>query len=98
MLVLLAACATDREPAAILWANELDDGRLRIHVNTCKGGPEVTQVVETSERVEVTVVADVQDDGPRPACADGVVVELEDPLGARTLTSGVTNEPVTIRD
>lgn len=92
----LVACAAERGPVIILDA-KVDGGRLELSVNTCQGSPELARLVETPERVEITVVADAQGDGPRPGCADGVHVELDEPLGTRTLLDGVTGEPITIR-
>jgi hypothetical protein len=95
ILPLAVSCAADRVPVAVLYAQE-DGATLRISVDTCQGNPELLDVTQSASAVEVTVVSDDQP-RQRPACADHVNVQLDQPLGTRKLIDGSTGEPVGVR-
>jgi hypothetical protein len=64
---------------------------LELTVESCNGRPEVTELAQGEEVVEVEVVATVTD--PGDGCLDVVEVVLDEPFGQRVLvdlTSGRT--------
>lgn len=97
LLLTAAGCGTERVPVEVLYASANSDDVLRVSVNTCQGSPELTSVTETAAAVEVAVASDKQSSGLRPACADHVNVELDEPLGDRDLIDASTGRPVEIR-
>lgn len=83
-----------RGPALIVgYQTEADGRELRLEINTCRGGPAVEAVQENEDSVEISVVADRQDD-QGPGCADGTRVRLARPLDGRAVIDTYTGERV----
>ena len=61
-------------------------------VASCNGSPR-SMVAESDAEVRVTVTARVGGDNAN-ACADGVKVVLQQPLGSRSLIDGADNRPL----
>lgn len=101
VLVTLGACSdeassrgdADRQAVEVLSGKVQPSGKLTVSVESCQGDPEVS-VVETDQAVRIEVVATVHAVGP--ACADGVAVPLEQPLGDRSLVDAHTGEAVEV--
>ena len=83
--LLLAGCGLIAKSVPILDARVSQDGlRLEVSVASCNADLSFEmQEDETSVALWVTARNDTSDD-----CADGLVVELERPLGGRILIDG----------
>lgn len=101
VLVILGACSdeasnpgdADRHAVEVLSGKVQPSGELTVSVDACQGAPEVS-VTETEQAVRIEVVATVHAAGP--ACADGVPVPLEQPLGERPLVDAHTGGTVEV--
>lgn len=80
-----------QRPEPVLSASpvEGDPTRLRIQFSGCEGDPGVE--IEADE-AEVRITLQAQDTGCEPL--HGMEVQLEGPLGDRTVIDGATGEPV----
>jgi hypothetical protein len=92
LLAATAGCGEDRRQVAIFDVSPDGPTRLVLSVESCNASPRA-HVDEHDDRVVVTVTADDRDD--MDDCADGVVVELDEPLGDRELVDGSTGDAVT---
>ena len=70
---------------------------LSLGVGSCLGGPEVTLLRETDDDVQVKVVAFTRPFHGGRACAEGVAVRLQEPLGDRIVVDGHTGQRVNLR-
>ena len=94
VLALAAGCAgsdvVTRQPVSI---TDVRPGptplSLVLTVASCNGAPRST-VAESDAEVRVTVTARVGGESAN-ACADGVQVEMQRPLGSRSLIDGAVN-------
>lgn len=72
--------------------------RFVLNVASCNGDPEVVLLRETDVDVQVKVVSSrFPFSGGGNDCADGVEVQLQQPLGDRTLVDKHTGQPVSIK-
>lgn len=92
--LVIASCARGREQVQIMDAST-EGAVVHMTVASCNASP-AAEVQGSAERVVITVTADRpgmnQDD-----CADGLSVELGDPLGSRSLFDGSIDEPVLLK-
>lgn len=96
LALLLAACSGSPEqdgrrgPTALFGEYYPTGGSsIGLSVESCGGDPEVRTLEETRNAVRVEVVATTY--VPGDGCADGITVDLDAPVGRRTvidLTSG----------
>lgn len=98
LLTSVGACSdeasspqVERQPVEVLSAKVQPSGELTVAVDACQGDPEV-QVEESDEVVRVVATVVV----PGPACADGVTVPLDRPLGERRLVDSHTGETIEV--
>lgn len=84
-LAMVAACQVGSGSARIREASLVAPAKLSIGVATCNATLE-PKVEELSDevRIEMTYTGDTDDD-----CADGILVELTQPLGDRRLFDSV---------
>lgn len=73
--------------AGIMRASHVVPRALSLGVNACNADPQVAQVQESDDRIEIEVVVDTAylERDHREDCADSVVVSLDEPLGDRGL-------------
>lgn len=84
----------ERVPTAILSYSIAGDDSLGVAVDSCGGQPQVRTIEETDEEVRLEVVANNPTGGIRWMCRDSVVMDLERPLGDRTLVDLTTGQEI----
>lgn len=104
----LAACGDDppvdppigstvRGPTQLVEARLDADGTLTVNPASCNGDPEVTALEEDADEVRLEVTATTPAPGePGDACLDGLTVDLDEPLGGRTLVDLATGDAVPV--
>ncbi len=71
--------------------------RLFLDVSTCDEFPEVSHLVETDVDVQVKVVAEAPPFVYGKDCRDRVAIQLQEPLGDRSVVDMLTGEVVRVR-
>jgi hypothetical protein len=95
MLFSLAGCAT-QEVSPLGDADLWEDGRtLSLSIPSCNAEEITAEVEETDTAVTITVSVTNPDDGSE--CLDSTIIELDEPLGSRTLIDGTTDDEITVR-
>lgn len=86
--------SSERRPAEIIDARLEGESTVILSIEACNAETNRATVTETEREVVVSVTTDdlVLDD----MCADGLVVDLEEPLGDRQLVDGTTGEAVSV--
>lgn len=97
LALAVGACSSgpSRGPVAVTEASIVDGTRLGLALPSCNGDPELTRVEENAREVRVEVVSTVHPDGD--ACADGIEVQLADPLRDRPVIDLTTGDRVEVR-
>ena len=97
LIVALFLLLDKGEPYVELMDAGHDPSRnvLTVTVSYC-GGTYASGVVETETEVSVWIypITPIHRSGPQPACADGVRIQLREPLGNRTVIDGRTGNPI----
>ncbi|WP_062317393.1 hypothetical protein [Demequina maris] len=70
-----------------------DDTVIKISSGTCQGDPEVT-VDETDTTITLSLVTDIVIEGNALACAEGLTIHLDAPVGDRDIIDSFTGEPI----
>lgn len=94
LAALGAACGDGRRPAEINGGTLEGDRTVMLGIAACHGKDNSATVRETDREVTIKVTTDAPRSGD--ACADGVRVELEAPLGDRAVVDGITGARVAI--
>lgn len=95
LVVVLAAqsfVAEDRRKAEIIDARLEGQSTLELVISACNGENNEVDVDERADEVVLTVTTDDPVDGD--ACADGLTVDLAEPLADRRVVDGATGETV----
>lgn len=87
---------TERGPVSLERSEtrRVSETELAVDVPSCNGDPELDIFEEDDEEVRVQVVTTVVVSGPSDACLDAVTLDLQEPLGDRTLTDLVSGQPI----
>jgi hypothetical protein len=86
-MLSMAGCAT-QEVSPLGDADLWEDGRtLSLSIPSCNAEEITAEVDETDTAVTITVSATNPDDGSE--CLDSTIIELDEPLGSRTLIDGI---------
>jgi uncharacterized lipoprotein NlpE involved in copper resistance len=92
--LVLLGCSTRRD-ARIVDAVLEGDRTLVLNIDACNADDNRTETTENGDTVTIAVTTDDPPGGDD--CADGVTVELADPLGDRALIDASTGEQVEVR-
>lgn len=92
--LVLLGCGGRRD-ARIVDAVLEGDRTLVLSIDACNADDNRTETTEEDDAVTIAVNTDDPPGGDD--CADGVTVELADPLGNRALIDESTSEPVEVR-
>jgi hypothetical protein len=87
-----------------VWRSEVSVVGARLHsptklvlvVDSCYGDPKLSQLQETDRDVQVKVVASSTPFRGRQDCADGVEVQLQEPLVGRVVVDKHTGQSVSV--
>jgi hypothetical protein len=71
----------------------IEGDTLLLTVPSCYGNPELTSLTQDDQAVTVEIVTTV---GDQPDCADGLRVELDEPLGNRRVIDATSGEALRI--
>ena len=94
-MLSMAGCAT-QEVSPLGDADLWEDGRtLSLSIPSCNAEEITAEVEETDTAVTITVSVTNPDDGSE--CLDSTIIELDEPLGSRTLIDGTTDDEITVR-
>ncbi|MEM9135267.1 MAG: hypothetical protein AAF962_26310 [Actinomycetota bacterium] len=96
--VAFAGCGTDggRQRVSVLEAQPKDGGQtISIWVGSCEGEPTAV-VTGNTERIIIDVEAFVPTGDSNTECADGLVIQLAEPLGDRQVIDGRTGDEVRV--
>ena len=95
VLALLASgCGGGNDPTPVFGAQlERDEVTLHLQLASCNTTEQTAEVVETDAEVRVTVHTK---GGTSDDCADGMQVELADPLGDRPLIDDPTDDEIEV--
>ena len=87
-----------RTAVDIMEAESRPSDRLRVGVASCNADPEVVLFRETDDDVQIKVVSSKWPfRGGADDCQDGVIVQLQQPLGDRVVVDKHTGQPVNVR-
>lgn len=89
---------TLRTAVDVMEAESRPSDRLRVGVASCNADPEVVLFRETDDDVLIKVVSSKWPfRGGADDCQDGVIVQLQQPLGDRVVVDKHTGQPVNVR-
>ena len=89
---------TLRTAVDVMEAESRPSDRLRVGVASCNADPEVVLFRETDDDVQIKVVSSKWPfRGGGDDCQDGVIVQLQQPLGDRVVVDKHTGQPVNVR-
>ncbi|MCH7984345.1 MAG: hypothetical protein IIC28_10285 [Chloroflexi bacterium] len=89
---------TLRTAVDVMEAESRPSDRLRVGVASCNADPEVVLFRETDDDVQIKVVSSKWPfRGGADDCQDGVIVQLQQPLGDRVVVDKHTGQPVNVR-
>ena len=91
-LVLLTSCGSDGTGIVEAYGSP-DSERLELAIDACRAESTSYDAEESDDEVVITITTE---GGEGPECADGLTVELEEPLGDRRLVDGSTGEEVEV--
>ncbi|MDA2979840.1 MAG: hypothetical protein O3B42_08800 [Actinomycetota bacterium] len=100
-IVAVASAVSKGEPHVepIDWGHDASRNVLSVSLSYC-GALYKSGAVETDTEISVWIypVTPIHQGGAQPACADGVQIQLTDPIGNRTVIDGRTGRPIDPRN
>lgn len=85
-----------RSEVSVVEAQLRSPTKLALFVDSCNGDPKLSLLQETDRDVQVKVVASSTPFRGRQDCADGVEVQLQDPLGDRLVVDRHSGQSVSV--